>query len=111
MARPGRQGSEAGRIATEPAASAESAGPARLTRMQRVVVRLYAQGLEPKAIAARLGLSPSTVYEHLRRGRDALGLELYRELRAREPELRPALAPPQASTAPIDGTPDREGDG
>lgn len=51
------------------AAPADSAGgerPANLTRRQRQVLGLLAEGLRVKEIAPRLGLSDTTVRNHIR---------------------------------------------
>lgn len=53
------------RLARSPSRLSDIDGPVRLTVRERQVVRLVAEGLANKAIAARLGVSARTVEGHL----------------------------------------------
>lgn len=55
----------------------------KLTRMQRAVIELFAQGLDQAQIAERLGRSQAAVYRHTQNVLNDWGLTTYEELRER----------------------------
>jgi DNA-binding CsgD family transcriptional regulator len=56
------------------------AGSGQLTARQWQVVALLADGLQAEAIAARLGITTSTVYRHVERAKDRVGVRTRSEL-------------------------------